>query len=120
MATGRKAAAGADVFAFGAAGHSMDVAFRSDGKKLLPDVLADFISGSDRIDLSAIDAVAGSAGDDAFAFIGTAAFSGQAGQLRYEVTENFLHIYGDVDGDGARDFHIVASGTQILAGDFIL
>jgi serralysin len=111
---------GADIFVFTAAGHSMDYALRSDGKKLMPDVLSDFASGTDRIDLSAIDAVAGTAGDDAFTFIGAAAFTHQAGQLRYEVLKGQVHIYGDIDGDGGIDLHIVASGTQILAGDFIL
>jgi serralysin len=112
--------AGADIFVFSAAGHSMDYALRSDGKKFMPDVLSDFASGTDRIDLSAIDAVAGTAGDDAFTFIGAGAFTHQAGQLRYEVLNGQVHIYGDIDGDGGIDLHIVANGTQILATDFIL
>jgi len=112
--------AGADIFAFTAAGHSRDYAHRSDGKKLMPDILADFVSGTDKIDLAAIDAIAGTAGDDAFSFIGTGAFTGQAGQLRYEVLRGQAHIYGDVDGDRGMDLHIVAGGTQILASDFFL
>lgn len=111
--------AGADIFVFTAAGHSVDYALRSDGKKFLPDVLTDFVSGTDRIDLSAIDAIAGTPADDAFTFIGAAAFTGQAGQLRYEVLKGQAHIYGDVDGDGRIDLHIVAGGTQIQAVDFL-
>ena len=112
--------AGADIFVFTAAGHSTDYALRSDGKKFMPDILGDFLSGTDKIDLAAIDAIAGTAGNDAFTFIGAGAFTQQAGQLRYEVLQGLVHIYGDVDGDGGIDLHIVASGTQILATDFIL
>jgi serralysin len=111
---------GGDVFVLAALGDSKSLAPRSDGKKLVPDVLADFVSGLDKIDLSAIDAVAGTAADDAFTFIGAGAFSGQAGQLRFDVADGRVHIYGDVDGDGRADLHIVATGTQILVGDFVL
>lgn len=71
----------------------------------------------DRIDLSGIDAIAGG-GDDAFAFIGTAAFSGVAGQLRYD-TGGVL--YGDVNGDGLADFAIGFNTAVTLgAADFLL
>lgn len=109
--------AGADIFVFTVAGHSIHVN-RSDGAKWTPDVLTDFTSGVDKIDLSEIDAIAGTASDDAFTFIGAAAFSGQAGQLRFETAGSFVHILGDVDGDGYADLHIIASGTQALAADF--
>ncbi|HEV2817868.1 MAG TPA: M10 family metallopeptidase C-terminal domain-containing protein [Allosphingosinicella sp.] len=112
--------AGADTFVFTATGHSTGYTMRSDGKKLLPDVLLDFTSGTDRIDLSAIDANAGTAENDPFAFIGAGAFTHQAGQLRYEQLNGQVHILGDTDGNGIADLHIIASGTQILAADFIL
>ena len=112
--------AGGDIFAFTSINDSADYLRRSDGGKWTADVLADFTSGVDRIDLSAIDANGGTAADDAFAFIGTGAFTGQAGQLRWEAANGFVHIYGDVNGDGLADLHIVASGTQVLAGDFVL
>ena len=59
---------------------------RSDGKKMLPDLLADFVSGTrpDR-PVSAIDAVRGTAANEAFTFIGAGAFSNQAGQLRADL-----------------------------------
>ena len=111
--------AGADIFVFTALGHSRDYALRSDGKKFMPDVLSDFLSGTDKIDLGAIDAVTATPGDDAFTFIGTGAFTNQAGQLRYEVLNGQVHIYGDVNGDGGVDLHIVAGGTQLQAVDFL-
>lgn len=111
--------AGADIFVYGA-GDSLDHGLRSDGKKGSPDLLTDFVSGTDRIDLSAIDAIAGSAGDDAFIYIGAGAFTGQAGQLRAFTSEGYLQIYGDMNGDAFPDLHIVAVGTQILVTDFVL
>lgn len=93
---------------------------RSDGKKLQPDLLADFVSGTDRIDVSAIDAVRGTAADDAFAFIGAAAFSNQAGQLRADLAGGRIRIEGDTDGDGLADLIILTSSPTILAGDFVL
>jgi serralysin len=111
---------GGDTFVFGGPGDSHDYALRSDGKKLIPDMLTDFVSGTDKIDLSGIDAVAGTAGNDAFSYIGAGAFTGHAGQLRAEVVGNQIHILGDLNGDARADFHIIASGTQILATDFVL
>jgi serralysin len=112
--------AGADIFVFSDTGHSMDYLVRSDGKKWTPDLLADFTSGVDKIDLSAIDAIAGTGADDAFTFIGTTAFSSQAGQLRFDAANGMVHILGDVDGNGLADLHIVVIGSQVLPGDFIL
>ena len=75
----------------------------------------------DRIDLENVDAIAGTAGDDAFTFIGSAAFTGQAGELRSEVFASHTNVYGDVDGDGSADFAIRVDGTTPLTGaDFIL
>ncbi|HST37356.1 MAG TPA: M10 family metallopeptidase [Allosphingosinicella sp.] len=111
---------GADIFVFTDVEDSPDYLRRSDGAKWTADVLPDFTSGVDRIDLSAIDAKPLTPGDDPFVFLGTAAFTGHAGELRYEMRYGFIHILGDINGDGATDLHIVASGTQVLAGDFVL
>jgi serralysin len=49
------------------------------------DVISGFVHGGDRIDLSTLDANASVTGNQAFTFIGAAAFSGNAtGQLRFE------------------------------------
>jgi serralysin len=111
--------AGGDVFVFGGSGDSSGYAWRSDGKKMQPDKIADFVSGTDKIDLSAIDAVAGTEANDAFAWIGAGAFTSVAGQLRAETIGGQVHILGDIDGDARADLYIIASGTQILAGDFV-
>lgn len=110
--------AGADVFVF-ARGDSRSM-IRSDGKKYLPDVIWDFVSGEDRIDLSAIDANSGTASNDAFTFLGTGAFTGHAGELRYEARGAQLLMLADTDGNGVGDFQIVLTAPGLQAADFIL
>jgi len=112
--------AGADIFAFQAIGDSVGYAMRSDGGKLTPDTITDFTSGLDRIDLSAIDAVAGTAANDAFTFIGTNAFGHHAGELRFEIHDGNALISADVDGDGLADLQIAAITPTLVAADFVL
>ncbi len=86
------------------------------------DVITDFnrVEG-DRIGLSMIDANQLTATDDAFRFIGTAAFSNRAGELRYSVSQEGALVEGDVNGDGVADFSVMLQGvTQLTARDFIL
>ncbi|HEY9344849.1 MAG TPA: hypothetical protein VIQ53_06010, partial [Inquilinus sp.] len=75
----------------------------------------------DRIDLSTIDANTGAVGDQAFSFIGSSLYTGVAGQLRYSVVGGTTIIAGDLNGDGASDFHIVLTGAiGLQSGDFVL
>ncbi|MCK2056141.1 cadherin-like domain-containing protein [Methylobacterium sp. 37f] len=77
------------------------------------DVITDFLSTqSDRIDLSAIDAVAGGS-DDAFSLIGTAAFTA-AGQIRYVVSGSTTIIEGNVSGADGAEFQIQLSKAMLL------
>ena len=114
--------AGADVFVFEATADSRGTALRSDGGKIMPDVIADFVRGTDRIDLSAIDSVAGTAANDVFSFIGAGAFTHQAGQVRAVTANGATSVYADVNGDGAADLHIILLATPVAltAADFIL
>lgn len=85
------------------------------------DRIDDCVSGTDKIDLSRIDANAGTGANDAFTFIGSGAFTGVAGQLRYEVVNDIGSVYGDVNGDGLADLHIlVTNGAPLVQTDFIL
>ena len=85
------------------------------------DRITDFVSGTDKIDLSLIDAntTAGATGNQAFAFIGNAAFTA-AGQVRTysEAGENFLA--GDANGDGVADFTINLGMATALQTDLFL
>ena len=79
-----------------------------------------FVTG-DRIDLSFIDADPASQANDAFAFIGEAAFSGTAGELRVVGSGSAWTIEADQDGDGLADLIIeVASPQPLIASDFLL
>lgn len=104
---------GADVFRYSSVGESSTSQF---------DIITDFAQGSDRIDLAAIDANSSAAGDQAFTWIGTSAFSNVASQLRYDASPTGARtIFGDVDGDGLADFQIQVTGsTTFAAGDFLL
>ena len=84
----------------------------------LRDVIDDFRPDSedDVIDLRGIDANVDRSGNNAFTFIGRAAFSGTAGELRYSGTV----ISGDVNGDGRADFEIDAGMTRYYTSDFLL
>lgn len=87
------------------------------------DSIRDFSTAEgDRIDLSLIDAKTHTAGNDAFTFIGDAAFvAGVDGQLRAVTYGSGWLVTGDLNGDRIADFGIyVVSPTALTAGDFIL
>jgi Ca2+-binding RTX toxin-like protein len=70
----------------------------------------------DQINLAGIDANTHVAGDQAFGFIGSAAFSDVAGQLRYADHE----LQGDVNGDGVADFQVHVNAASLQHSDFVL
>jgi parallel beta-helix repeat protein len=83
------------------------------------DSIEDFTQGEDKIDVSRIDAIAGGS-NDAFVFIGTAAFTA-AGQLRQFESGKGIIVEGDVTGDGKADFQIaVQTQVALTHEDFIL
>ncbi|WP_018045660.1 calcium-binding protein [Methylobacterium sp. 88A] len=107
--------AGADTFVFKNVTDS-DVAIG--GRDIVKDF--DFAAG-DRIDLSAIDANSGLAGDQGFQFVGTQAFSGEAGELRMKFGGGNTLLQGDTNGDGAVDFAVLLQGHHVLdSGSFIV
>lgn len=106
------------------------------------DVITDFESGSDKVDLGGIDANAAMAGDQTFVFMGTASNKG-TGQLTFKVYDSIngaekalgididgldgrgaavpvTVVFGNTDG-GAPDFAIALIGaSNVLASDFII
>lgn len=110
----------------GGAGRNIFKFALADSSASAPDVITDFIQGLDRLDLSLIDARTTKSGNQAFSFIGTAAFSRTAGELRYEAGSIEGHIIatvtGDVNGDGRADFAIIFDqlGSALKAADFML
>ncbi|MCR6499670.1 CAP domain-containing protein [Shinella sp. CPCC 101442] len=86
------------------------------------DTIFDFShSGGDRIDLSDIDAIASTAKNDAFTFIGEEAFSGKAGELRFVTKASDTYIYANVDKDKTAEFALhLDDKVTLVKGDFIL
>lgn len=86
------------------------------------DTIFDFSQAEDdRLDLRAIDADIDEDGNQAFHFIGGAAFSGEAGELRSRTSPAGTVVSGDVDGDGDADFAIhFDDKIAITAADFRL
>ena len=104
---------GNDVFAFTNAGRS-----GTPGAVIDLDVITDFRSGQDKIDVSGIDAKSGTAALDAFSWVGSNAFSGAAGELRSYREGNSFFVAGDVNGDGVADF-IIQTATAAVQADIV-
>ena len=105
---------GADTFRYDSTGES-NAATR--------DHILDFTPGTDKIDLGRIDARANLAGDQAFSWIGSSAFSGSAGQLRAFQSGGTWIVEGDTNGDSVADLVIALTlqgPTPLGAGDFLL
>jgi VCBS repeat-containing protein len=103
--------AGADTFRYDAASDSIGLA----------DLIGDFQSGLDRIDLSRIDANVDADGNQAFSWIGSNAFSGVAGELRSFDQGGYRWVEGDTDGNGTGDLVIALQpGAPLVQGDFLL
>jgi len=79
-------------------------------------------SQNDRIDLSAIDAKTGVAGNQAFIFKSEGDFTGTKGELVFLVNQpGQMLVGGDVNGDRVTDFQFLVDGVStLLSGDFIL
>jgi hypothetical protein len=86
----------------------------------LRDVINDFQQGQDLIDLGAVDADAGAAGNQAFSFIGQAAFSA-AGQVRWFHENGHTIVEVNSQGPQGAEMQIDLLGQLTLAAsDFIL
>ena len=109
----------ADVFAYGAISESgVGAALR--------DMITDFVTGSDKLDFSAIDANTGTAGNGTFTLNvnAGAAFTG-AGQLVYHYEGSgasaITVIEGNVNTNLATDFQVALIGhIAIQSGDIVL
>lgn len=87
------------------------------------DAIGDFQRAEgDRIDLKKIDPDAGTAGDQRFTFVGSAAFSGgPAFELRTQTIGTDTRVEIDLDHDRVPDLTITLFGvTSLSASDFVL
>lgn len=103
--------AGTDSLTGGSGGDTFVFAAGDSPSGLGRDVIADFEKGSDRIDLSA-------AGGKSF--IGSALFSGSAGEVRYVTYTDTTIVEVDSNGDRLTDLQIELSGEFVLDNlDFV-
>jgi len=85
------------------------------------DVITDFGSGEDRVEISRFDADTTQGFKQRFDFVGDTAFSNTAGELRYEQTGGSTIVQADVNGDGIADFEIELLGLMdLIADDFLI
>ncbi|TCS49914.1 hemolysin type calcium-binding protein [Primorskyibacter sedentarius] len=111
---------GADTLTGGAGADTFNYATTTSSETGQRDTITDFLTGIDTLHLALIDANTIAGGDQAFNYIGGAAFTA-AGQLRFvsNATDGFL--LGDVDGDGIADFNLRVAGlTTFDPADIIL
>ena len=117
--------AGSDTMTGGSGADKFVFASLSDTstEPIMCDIIADFKQGEDKIDLSAIDAnTTNSVADDAFVFIGEAAFTHQAGELRI-TSSSETRVELDANGDGVADAIFTlwwAAQSTPTSADFIL
>jgi Ca2+-binding RTX toxin-like protein len=103
--------AGADTYLYTAA---------SDSEAGGADTILDFSPGSDRIDLSGIDANSNNGTEEAFTAIASGAFTGKPGELRWEASGSQTFVYADLNGDGTADFQITVNALGLTTADFVL
>ncbi|PDT07501.1 MULTISPECIES: right-handed parallel beta-helix repeat-containing protein [unclassified Rhizobium] len=128
-----KGGAGSDVLIGGAGRDFMSGGTSSDtfafktatetGSGWARDIITDFQHGTDKIDVSAIDANGSAQGDATFHFQAqeNALFDKKAGALAWHYQDDATVIQADLNGDGVHDFEIQLKGhVQLGAGDFLL
>jgi serralysin len=116
--------AGRDIMSGGADADTFGFFFTSETGKTAKtrDVITDFNHAEgDKIDLSVIDAIKGTVGNDPFhltANSGLGGFTHSAGELRIVSAKGGAIVSGD--GDGKADFSILVLGDHPILGDFTL
>ncbi|MCE3272364.1 MAG: hypothetical protein K0S57_2761 [Ramlibacter sp.] len=118
--------AGRDTLTGGAGADSFDYNAVTDSgaTRTTWDIVKDFVSGVDKIDLSTMDASSLEDGNQSFMFAGSGSWGvGAAGDgvLRFEVLAAGIVLYGNTDDDFDPEFAIYLAGVDALeAGDLIL
>ncbi|HEX8622331.1 MAG TPA: calcium-binding protein [Allosphingosinicella sp.] len=112
---------GADTYTGGADLDTIRISNFESGTGSAADRITDFTSGDDIVDLANWDADLNVPGNEAFTWIGSAAFSSTAGELRTYFDGVNTWVQGDTTGDGLADFEIRFDGNVVLgASDFVL
>jgi|GEM_PF-1882408 len=123
---GLRGGTGTDTLVGGAGRDNFDWNSSSEaGRGSTRDIVLDFAQDEDKLDLSSIDANRNTSTNDGFTFIGSNAFSGVAGQLRYSKVDGSTDhtlVQGDTNGDKVADFEIQLNDRllDLRATDFVL
>jgi hypothetical protein len=84
------------------------------------DVIADFVHGQDKIDLESVDAKVGTTDNQAFTFIGSAAFTAE-GQVRVVTEDDHMLVQMNTfDNSGAESMIQLTGNIDVTATDFVL
>lgn len=81
------------------------------------DTITDFVNGVDQLYLVTMDANDLIAGDQNFSLVangGYGAFTGMAGQLRFQGSAAGTLVLGDTNGDKVADFSVLLQGVPLL------
>jgi VCBS repeat-containing protein len=114
---------GADILTGGGGADTFRYDLTSESTASATDSVVGFLSGTDKFDLTWIDANSNAAGNQAFTWIGSSAFSNVAGQLRAFQSGGGWIVQGDTDGNGVADLVIAVTtsgGAPLVQGDFLL
>jgi hypothetical protein len=95
-------------------GIGQDIFVFRTAEEVFGDVINDFVSGVDKINLDTIDADVNAEGGQDFFWRGTSGLSGQAGDLAYRLKGGLTFVIGDTDGDGTSDFTLKLNGKVTL------
>jgi Ca2+-binding RTX toxin-like protein len=114
---------GADDMTGGAGADTFRYLTALDSTVAAMDEILDFAPGTDKIDLSRIDANTLAGGDQAFSWIGSNAFTGSgaasAGELRAFESNGTWFVEGDTNGNGVADLVIAIISQPLMQGDFL-
>ena len=105
---------GADVFSFYDRDDMTNIALNHDR-------IMDFTHGKDQLQLSTIDADPSRSGNQAFRYLGSAAFDGKPAALHTYLTATGIDAALDLDGDKRADLTFSLEGLSMLSSvDFVL
>ena len=112
---------GADLLVGGAQGDVFTYTKTNQSTTASRDIIRDFVSGVDMVDLSGIDADRTTGGNQIFTYIGNAAFTGVAGQLNWLTNGTKTWLQADTNGDAVADFSVQLNNLSALSSaDLIL
>ncbi len=108
--------AGQDKMSGGAGNDLFRWSLTSESQAGTPDFVTDFNQSFDRLDFGLIDANASLASNQAFTWIGSAAFTvGTVAQLRFQYIGGNTHIFGNTSGNTAPELEVVLIGSIPLS-----